>query len=651
MSDIKEKITVEGNFKEQVQAFVNGLIKARMEFKNLILGVSTGSRTINQTMTLAQKNIDRYASQFIKQGETVENAIKKATDKVEKDQTKSVERLSKKYIKLGNTIQEAYKKAQKEANIKWNGNETTSGSDVKGFVTEFFGGKLGKGLTVLTAIAAAVKAIKATFKLANSISSETLGVLNKFTGNMLSPQGLESAFNEAMDYETIRSNIEVLSQNVKNADPSKIFKNATEIAVETKFSEKEMVSNAEWMLKAGINPTERVQRALANTASLRPDLGGDHAGFAVYDALNGKISSLKMNYGITNEKLHDFYKTLKGQDKKDTDKALKKKNGEYVVKDPEEWINLYALYIEKYYDKLAIEQSRTLAGLVDTMSGQFSQIASTLVGYDVEKQEPDPGSMYDVVKKELGGYDENGNATGFIKWIDELPKQDYFQDLQGNLGELADTAIKCIKQLDDAGLIENLFNIAGEFAKEVSKFLKELQDDGTLDKLAKDFPKLVKASLDYELAKLKVLTKLEPLIPVATGFLNTLTNIMNYIFGEGDNSLSDDVQKIFDSVAYETPEGIIKPKEVDFGIATTRDSLDYIDSVNKETKTKTYSDADVESLINANKNITTKQKETVKETIEKDGVNNYTITVNGNASDSEIVRKLIDEIERIQKNR
>ena len=77
MSDIKERITVEGNFKEQVQAFVNGLIKARMEFKNLIIGVSTGSRNINQTMTLAQRKIDRYASQLIKEGETVENAIKK----------------------------------------------------------------------------------------------------------------------------------------------------------------------------------------------------------------------------------------------------------------------------------------------------------------------------------------------------------------------------------------------------------------------------------------------------------------------------------------------------------------------------------------------------------------------------------------------
>ena len=642
MSDIKEKITVEGNFKEQVQAFVNGLIKARMEFKNLIIGVSTGSRNINQTMTLAQRKIDKCASEFIKQGETVENAIKKATDKVEQYQAKSVDRLAKKYIKLGDTIQEAYKKAQKKVNVKWNGNETTSGSDIKSSVTRFFGGKLGKGLAVLTAIAAVVKVIQKTVKFANRISSETLGVFNKLTGNMISPQGLKSAFNEAMDYETIRSNIEVLSQNVKNADPSKIFKNATEIAVETKFSEKEMVSNAEWMLKAGINPTERVQRALANTASLRPDLGGDHAGFAVYDALNGDISSLKTNYGITNKKLHDFYKTLKGQDKKDTDKALKKKNGEYVVKDPEEWINLYALYIEKYYDKLAIEQSRTMAGLVDTMGGQFSQIASTLVGYDVEKQEPAPGSMYDVVKNALGGYDENGNATGFIEWIDELPKQDYFQDLQGNLGELADTAFKCIQQLDEAGLIENLFDMAGEFAKEVSEFLKELQDDGTLDKLAKDFPRLVKASLDYELAKLKVLTKMEPLIPIATGFLNVLTNIIDFIF---DGGFGEYTKNLFDSAAaYETPEGV---KEIDCGVAR----IQYNGPIDKETKTKTYSDADVESLINANKNITTKQKETVKETIEKDGINNYTININGNESDSELVRKLIDEIERLQKNR
>lgn len=644
MSDIKERITVEGNFKEQVQAFVNGLIKARMEFKNLIIGVSTGSRNINQTMTLAQKTIDRYASQFVKQGETVENAIKKATNKVEQLQTASVDRLAKKYIRLGNTIQEAYNKAQKEVNVQWNGNETTSGSDVKGFVTEFFGSRFGKGLTALTAIGLGVKAIQGTFKLANSISSETLGTLNKFTGNMLSPQGLKSAFNEAMDYETIRSNIEVLSQNVKNADPTNIFKEATKIAVETKFSEKEMASNAEWMLKAGINPTERIQRALANTAALRPDLGGDHAGFAVYDAINGRISSLKMNYGITNEKLHDFYKTLKGQDKKDTDKALKKKNGEYVIKDPQEWINLYVLYMEKYYNELASQQSRTLAGLVSTMGGQFSQIASTLVGYDVENEGPAPGSMYEVIKNALGGYDENGNATGFIKWIDELPEQYYFKDLQGDLGNLADTVIKCVEKLDDAGLIENLFNIAGNFADEVSRFLDELMNNGTLDKFAQDFPKLVKASLDYELAKVKALTECEPLIPTAIWFLEKMTDFIKVLNGEEQ----PDVKVTKYATVHSSAED---PKKNNKGVWKWVNEDGSIDFSGKQKETKTFSDADVKHLIDKDETISIKEKETVKETIEKDGINNYTITVNNDTSGSELVRKLIDEIERIQKNR
>ena len=72
---------------------------------------------------------------------------------------------------------------------------------------------------------------------------------------------------------------------------------------------------------------------------------------------------------------------------------------------------------------------------------------------------------------------------------------------------------------------------------------------------------------------------------------------------------------------------------------------------NESQVVRKYNDYSAEHLINGANNISLKEKETVKETIEKDGINNYTITVNGNTSDSELVRKLIDEIERIQKNR
>ena len=72
---------------------------------------------------------------------------------------------------------------------------------------------------------------------------------------------------------------------------------------------------------------------------------------------------------------------------------------------------------------------------------------------------------------------------------------------------------------------------------------------------------------------------------------------------------------------------------------------------NESQVVRKYNDYSAEHLINGANNISLKEKETVKETIEKDGINNYTININGNESDSELVRKLIDEIERLQKNR
>ena len=55
---------------------------------------------------------------------------------------------------------------------------------------------------------------------------------------------------------------------------------------------------------------EQTLRSLANLASLKPELGGEHSGFAVFDALMGRVTSLKTNYGIDNEKLYKFQKTL-----------------------------------------------------------------------------------------------------------------------------------------------------------------------------------------------------------------------------------------------------------------------------------------------------------------------------------------------------
>ena len=690
MADVKERISIEGNFKEQVQAFVDGLIKSRMELKKLVMNTVSGTKNINSSVSLSVKAINKFASEFIKQGDTVEQAIKKATDKVERYQEGAINRLAKKYIALGKTITEAYSQAQEDIDIKWNGSQPKP-SSIDNFVTSFFGSKFGKGLSVMTAMSMTVKTIEGLFKVANGISDQTLSVMDKLTGGMVSEKGLEYSLKNAIDFESVKTNIDLLSKNVKGADSKKIYSDATKLAVQTRFTEKEMASNAEWMLKGGINPTEQTLRSLANLASLKPELGGEHSGFAVFDAMMGRVTSLKTNYGIDNEKLMKFQKTLSGKDKTATDQALEKKGQGYVIKDKQEWMNLFNAYMEKNYGNLAKSQSETLGGLVSTLQGQLEQISSTLMGLDTKNGEIVEGSLVYELKKAIGS---STDKTGLLGWLQELDKSTEFKELQQSLGEFVRSISDLGKELVDSGTIEELMSIGSDFIGDITDFIKELKDTGELKYILEKSPELLKASLDYELQKMKTLEKMSALYDPAIKFMEFMTRILEDMANladtvTGKDKLNEDninAGKFIGKTLI--PGGNLVVSTIDgfnlaknwFGnednikdtgkfigktlipggniVASVMDGFKLAKnwfSGNKDNDesqvVKKYNDYSAEYLINGANNISLKEKETVKEIIEKDGINNYTITVNGNTSDSELVRKLIDEIERIQKNR
>ena len=690
MADVKERISIEGNFKEQVQAFVDGLIKSRMELKKLVMNTVSGTKNINSSMSLSVKAINKFASEFIKQGDTVEQAIKKATDKVERYQEGAINRLAKKYIALGKTITEAYSQAQEDIDIKWNGSQPKP-SSIDSFVSSFFGSKFGKGLSVMTAMSMTVKTIEGLFKVANGISDQTLSVMDKLTGGMVSEKGLEYSLKNAIDFESVKTNIDLLSKNVKGADSKKIYADATKLAVQTRFTEKEMASNAEWMLKGGINPTEQTLRSLANLASLKPELGGEHSGFAVFDAMMGRVTSLKTNYGIDNEKLMKFQKTLSGKDKTATDQALEKKGQGYVIKDKQEWMNLFNAYMEKNYGNLAKSQSETLGGLVSTLQGQLEQISSTLMGLDTKNGEIVEGSLVYELKKAIGS---STDKTGLLGWLQELDKSTEFKELQQSLGEFVRSISDLGKELVDSGTIEELMSIGSDFIGDITDFIKELKDTGELKYILEKSPELLKASLDYELQKMKTLEKMSALYDPAIKFMEFMTRILEDMANladtvTGKDKLNEDninAGKFIGKTLI--PGGNLVVSTIDgfnlaknwFGnednikntgkfigktlipggniVASVMDGFKLAKnwfSGNKDNDesqvVKKYNDYSAEYLINGANNISLKEKETVKEIIEKDGINNYTITVNGNTSDSELVRKLIDEIERIQKNR
>ena len=659
MADVKERISIEGNFKEQVQAFVDGLIKSRMELKKLVMNTVSGTKNINSSMSLSVKAINKFASEFIKQGDTVEQAIKKATDKVERYQEGAINRLAKKYIALGKTITEAYSQAQEDIDIKWNGSQPKP-SSIDSFVSSFFGSKFGKGLSVMTAMSMTVKTIEGLFKVANGISDQTLSVMDKLTGGMISEKGLEYSLKNAIDFESVKTNIDLLSKNVKGADSKKIYADATKLAVQTRFTEKEMASNAEWMLKGGINPTEQTLRSLANLASLKPELGGEHSGFAVFDALMGRVTSLKTNYGIDNEKLMKFQKTLSGKDKTATDQALEKKGQGYVIKDKQEWMNLFNAYMEKNYGNLAKSQSETLGGLVSTLQGQLEQISSTLMGLDTKNGEIVEGSLVYELKKAIGS---STDKTGLLGWLQELDKSTEFKELQQSLGEFVRSISDLGKELVDSGTIEELMSIGSDFIGDITDFIKELKDTGELKYILEKSPELLKASLDYELQKLKTLEKMSALYEPAIVFMKFMTRMLEDMANladtvTGKDKLNEDninAGKFIGKTLI--PGGNIVVSAID-GFNLVKNGFNSVknwfggkENNNDSQVVKKYDDYSAESMINSANNISSKDKETVKEIIEHDGKNEYNINVTAGASSEEIAKQLVDAIKNIQNNR
>ena len=656
MADVKERISIEGNFKEQVQAFVNGLIKSRMELKKLVMSTASGSKNINSSISLSTKAINKYASEFIKQGDTVEQAIRRATDKVERYQEGAINRLAKKYIALGKTITEAYNQAQQDIDIKWNGKQPDKNtpSSIDSFVTSFFNSKFGKGLSLMTAMNMTAKGIEGMFKVANGISDQTLSVMDKLTGGMVSEKGLEYSLKNAIDFESVKTNIDLLSKNVKGADSKKIYSDATKLAVQTRFTEKDMASNAEWMLKGGINPTEQTLKSLANLASLKPELGGEHSGFAVFDAMMGRVTSLKTNYGIDNEKLAKFQKTLSGQDKTETDQALKQKGQGYVIKDKQEWMNLFNKYMEKNYGNLAKSQSETFGGLISTLQGQIEQTTSTLMGVNSKDGQIVEGSLIYELKKAMGS---STDKTGLLGWLQELDESTEFKELQQSLGSFVRSIVGLGEELVNNGTIEELMNIGSDFISEVTDFIQEMKDTGELKYILEKSPELLKASLDYELQKIKTLEKMTPLFEPAIEFMKFMTRVLEDIANLADTIMGKDkLNEDNVNASKFTGKTMLRMLPGGNNVVTAIDSIDYAKKIfsgnnDNSPNTRKYNGYTAEAIINSANNIAPKDKETVKEIIEHDGKNEYNINVTAGASSEEIAKQLVDAIKNIQNNR
>lgn len=420
---------------------------------------------------------------------------------------------------------------------------TSIASSLKGMVLKFF------------AVQTVLKTMERYLKFQNEIANKISGGILNLGASILKSTGLtpSTMLENAMDFESVRATMNVLAKSTEKG--AEVYANATQLAKKTAFSEKDTTEMAQYVLKANLLPTMGDLEQLGNMASTKPELGAGHAGFAVFDWLNGLVTSLKRNYGIDNETLRAYLKTL--PDKKEFSKAF---NSKGAVGDKEQAFNLLMRFIKDNYDGLAITQSNTLRGLVSTVGGQFMQYGSDLMGLNSQTGEvSNERGVFQQLKNFLGKMTKNEEtgeleSTGFMKVLDDFVESDAFKRLSDALGNITKSVLDIVsivannenlekfadmlanignsasmlgQKIKDLGIMQDIIDIIIEVGNEFAKFIKNFAESEQYEDFLNNLPDLIKQSLEYEKAKLEFAISMTQYMPALTNLMEKTTNFID----------------------------------------------------------------------------------------------------------------------------
>ena len=596
------EIQVTGNYKRNLKEFLDSIKKCERDFKNMADSVIYNSSRINSSL----KQLSEKMTTYVNRVALAEEKIVKVADNSQERISKNIEKLKGKYDELGASIKSAYSEVPKgfgmqkmprgtKSSIKksdnWNPNLTKREKEMESVyrvryeellkklpVDEYgiskrrynsfqdsdtSGWDIGAGATLKSfavkffAIQTTIKGIEFLIRKSNDIANRISGGIIDIAQNILKVTGLNPTemLNNAMDFESIRKTMDVLAKSTENGE--KVYSMATKLAKNTSFTEKDTTSMATYVLKAGLMPTAKDLEQVGNLASLKPELGAEHAGFAIFDWLNGLQTSLKRNYGIDNETLRNYMKTL--SDKGSYSKAFTKKG---KVNDKEQAFNLLMRYLEDNYNDLALTQSNTLRGKFSTVTGQLEQYGSDLMGLESKNGEIKSGnSVVNAIKAFLGEYTRNEQTgeleatSGLMKTLDDLASSNAFNNLADTIGRVAKSILDVVNvgtNLDNLEtFLDMLSNIGEGFKSVIDKFkdmnimqqiidvivdagnrfadmLKSFSESKEYESFLEKLPNLIKQSLDYEMAKMNFALTIASHANILTGLMDKVTKFINF---------------------------------------------------------------------------------------------------------------------------
>ncbi|HBJ1648897.1 TPA: hypothetical protein LA462_003473 [Clostridium botulinum] len=496
------RLSLEDGYTSALQRFANGVLASENRFEQFANSVINSNQRITNDTTKTSQQIDKIAQRFIRQGDSVADAINKANDRVKQNQEKTIEGLAQKYIKLGMTIQDAYSKAQSESNNIWNGGGPSTGgpggSDgfkdfAESFLNSGFAGIVGK----LGLIGAGITAGITVMKTMNNWMEQGFGILNKVSDGLFSYDGVKSAVEESMDFETGRMKL-----NLFYGDEQKgleAYQNATYEAKKTYASETDAIDITSKLAQMSITPTRDQLEKLLDVAGTRDEVDTSHIGLAVKEAIEGRIAMLQM-YGINNKNLKSHYDSLKKsnpEEYKSLKGALSKKG---TAGDPQKYFNLLTSYIEQSpTNGYAETYAKSVKGKLERLEGVWANLKSEIMGIDTINGTAKEGGVFAAVAQMVDNLKDKLDDANTISGLETIGNS------FGSVFTSISDAFSEVLEPDTINKVaDSIVKIGDSLANLINNFINSGQLDNILDKLPDLTEKIVGNEIIKKTASFKV---------------------------------------------------------------------------------------------------------------------------------------------------
>ncbi|NFL87468.1 hypothetical protein FDB24_14695 [Clostridium botulinum] len=640
------RLSLEDGYTSALQRFANGVLASENRFEQFANSVINSNQRITNDTTKTSQQIDKIAQRFIRQGDSVADAINKANDRVKQNQEKTIEGLAQKYIKLGMTIQDAYSKAQSESNNIWNGGGSGTGgpggSDgfkdfAESFLNSGFAGIVGK----LGLIGAGITAGITTMKTMNNWMEQGFGILNKVSDGLFSYEGVKNAIEESMDFETGRMKLDLFYGDEQKG--LEAYQKATYEANKTFASETDTVDIMAKMGQMSVTLSEDQLEKFLDVAGTRDEVDTSHIGLAVKEAIEGRIAMLQM-YGINNRNLKTYYDSLKKSNPEEY-KALKgalSKKGS--AGNPQKYVNLLTGYIEQSpMNGYAETYAKTVKGKMERLEGVWGKLKAEIMGIDTNTGTAKEGGVFSAIAEMVDG----------LKTKLEDPKTISGLETIGNsFGSVFTSISNAFSKALEPDTINKVADSIVKIGNALANLINNFVESGQLDNIIEKLPTLVEKTVGNEV--INKTTDFQVGADIAQG---------NWLDATGD-WFSGKLDWVYNALGIKTDYGILGSKGTKMTAEDrqekNKNDLDWLNnkfgipkwllySDNPMMGPKLLTDANASTAIDKNNKLSDDEKSKLKYEINNDDKAKYNITIHKVEANN--FDEIMNSIKAAQKNR